>query len=110
MPLRRSPRARTRWHLRAWRRPAPPRTRPALLRPIAANLSAHEIIGGNRRDRLEHFHLLVSDRLAVGPDRRLHGQVAQHLKQMILDDVADGARPVVEGASPLDSEIFGHRD
>ena len=61
-------------------------------------------------DRLEDLHLLVADRFAVGPDRRLHRQVAQDLEQMILDDVADGARLVVEGAPALDAEVLGHGD
>ena len=50
------------------------------------------------------------NRFAVCSDRRLHRQIGQHLEKMILDDVADRARLVVEGASALDAEIFRHGD
>src|SRR2546425_8771361 len=84
--------------------------RHAFLRSVAAKLSAYEAVRGEGGDRLEDLHLLVADGFAVWPGRRLHGQVAQDLTQMILDDVAHGARLVVERAPALDSELFGHRD
>src|SRR4029453_18445278 len=84
--------------------------RHALLRPVTAKLSAYEVVRGDGCDRLEDFHLLVSNGFAVRPDGRLHGQVAQDLEKMILDDVAHGAGSVVEGASALNTEIFRHGD
>src|SRR5256884_1105808 len=84
--------------------------RHAFLRSVAAKLSAYEAVRGEGGDRLEDLHLLVADGFAVWPDRRLHRQVAQDLEQMILDDVAHGARLVVEHAPALNSELFGHRD
>ncbi len=66
--------------------------------------------GAERRHRLEHLHLLVADRLAVDPDRRLHREVAQHLEQVVLDHVADRAGLVVERPSALHAEVLGHRD
>jgi len=62
------------------------------------------------RNRTEDLHLLVSDRFAVGPDRRLHGQITQHLEEMILNHVAHGARLVVERTSALNPEVFRHGD
>jgi len=41
---------------------------------------------------------------------RFHRQVAEHLKQMILDDVADCAGLIVEATTALDTKIFGHGD
>ena len=35
---------------------------------------------------------------------------AHDLEDVVLDDVADGTGLVVEGASPLDAEVFGHGD
>src|SRR5207302_5756772 len=84
--------------------------RHALLRPVTTTLSAYDVIGGERWDRLEDLHLLVADRFAVRPDRRLHRQVAQDLEEMVLDHVADGARLVIERASALNPELFGHGD
>ena len=77
---------------------------------VAAELAAHEVAGLERRDGLQHLHLLVADRLAVGAHRRLHREVAQHLEQVVLHDVADRARLVVELAAALDAEVLGHRD
>ncbi len=82
--------------------------RDAFLGPVAAELSAHHVLRPQRRDRLEDFHLLVADRLAVGPDRRLHRQVAQDLEEMVLHHVADGSRLVVERSPALDAEVLRH--
>src|SRR5882672_2229722 len=84
--------------------------RHALLEPVAAKLSAHDVARAKRRNRLENLDSLIPERFAVSPDRRLHGQATQHLEQMILDHVADGARLVIERAPALDPKIFGHGD
>ena len=59
---------------------------------------------------LQHLHLLVDQVVGGAADRRLHGQQQQHVEQMVLDDVADGADLVVELAAALDAEILGHGD
>ena len=82
----------------------------AALLAIAAELSAHDVAGLERGDGLQDFHLLVAQRLAVHPRRRLHREVAQHLEQVVLDDVADRAGRVVEAAAALDAEVLRHRD
>src|SRR5213083_1328277 len=51
-----------------------------------------------------------SSRFTICSDRRLHGQIAQDLEQMVLDHVADGARLVIERAAALNPELFGHGD
>ncbi len=84
--------------------------RDSLLRSISAKLSANYIVLAQRRDRFQDFDLLIPDGLTVRPDGRLHRQVRQDLKQMILHYVADGAGLIVESAAALDSEIFGHSD
>jgi hypothetical protein len=42
--------------------------------------------------------------------RRVHGDQGQHLRQVVLDHVAERADGVVEPAAVLDAEIFRHRD
>src|SRR2546422_5160155 len=88
----------------------PPRSTLFPYTTLFRSLSAYDVIGGERWDRLEDLHLLVSNRFAIGSDRRLHGQIAQDLEQMVLDHVADGARLVIERASALNPELFGHGD
>ena len=63
-----------------------------------------------RLDRAEHLHLLVANRLGVGADRRLHREEADDLQQVVLHDVADRARLLVELAAARDAEALGHRD
>ena len=66
--------------------------------------------GLERGNGLQDFHLFVAQGLAVQSRRRLHRQIAQHLEEVVLDDVANGARRVVEGAAALDAEVLRHRD
>jgi len=73
--------------------------RHSLLQSIAAKLSRTRCPGPGPGS-LEDFHLLVSDGFAVGPDRRLHGQVAQHLEQVVLPRHRARCCLVVEGALP----------
>ena len=41
---------------------------------------------------------------------RLHGKERDHLQQVVLHHIADGAGLFVELASALHAERFGHRD
>ena len=43
-------------------------------------------------------------------DRRFHQQQCRHLQQVVLHDVANGAKLLVEPAATLDAERLGHRD
>src|SRR5437870_5796928 len=55
---------------------------------VAAELTAHKILLLDGRNRLQHFCFLVTNGVAVETHRRLHRQVRQHLKQMVLYYVA----------------------
>src|SRR6266852_4204727 len=77
---------------------------------VAAELAADQVLLIDRRNRLQYLDFLVADRFAVGSDRRLHRQIGQDLKKMVLNDVANGASLIVESSSSLDAEILGHRD
>ena len=70
----------------------------ARLLSVADVLAAH---GPGRVDRLhrrQHLGLLVLQEGRVGSDRRLHRQQADHLQQVVLEDVADRPDPLVEAA------------
>src|SRR5579885_1634980 len=84
--------------------------RHALLRAIAAELAAHDVVLVERRNRLQDLDLLIADGLAVRPDRGLHGQIRQDLEKVVLHDVPDGSGAIVEGAAALDAELLRHRD
>ncbi len=47
---------------------------------------------------------------ALGPTGGSIATPGEHLQQMVLHDVAQGADPVVELAAVLDAEVLGHRD
>ena len=76
--------------------------------PVAPVLAAHHVGGRDGPDRIEHLVLPVPDRVAGMPRWRFHGEEAHHLEQMVLDDIADRARPVVERAPVGDVERLGH--
>ena len=78
--------------------------RDALFLPIAAELPPDQVVRLDRRDRLQHLHLLIANGFAVGADRRLHRQIAQDLEEMVLDHVANGAGLIVESAAAFDAE------
>src|SRR5271166_45472 len=82
----------------------------ALLLEIPLELTAHEVLRLDRRNGLEHLDLLIAERLAIVAGRRFHGQIAKHLKDMVLDDVANRARAIVEDAASLNPEVFRHGD
>src|SRR5260370_31931378 len=54
------------------------------LLPVAAKLSADQVLGFERRHGLEYFDLLVPYRFAVRPDRLVHRTVRQSLVREIL--------------------------
>ena len=76
--------------------------RDARLVAVAAELPAHDVLGVERRDRLEHARLLVADRLDVAArPGAIHRQDGGDLQQVVLDDVADRAGLLVEAAAAL---------
>jgi len=72
-------------------------------------LAAHALLRVGGPDRLQQLQLLVPDRVRVVAGRRLHRGQRQHLQQVVLDDVAQGADLVVEDSAVLDPEVLGHR-
>jgi hypothetical protein len=73
-------------------------------------LSTNDVLSPQSGNGLQDLHLFVPQGLAVQSRRRLHREIAQHLEKVVLDDIADRARRVVEGAAALDAEVFRHRD
>jgi hypothetical protein len=82
----------------------------ARLLSTAAELAAHQVPRVKRRYSLEHLHFFIADGFAVGADRGFHGKIGEHLEQMILDDIADSANPLIEGASSLHAKVLLHSD
>src|SRR5262249_44589719 len=82
----------------------------AILIAVAAELTTDEISLGQSRNRLQHFDLFVAYRFTVESRRRFHRQIREHLKKMILNHIANGARLIVETSPTLDTKIFRHRD
>src|SRR5215510_12877195 len=78
--------------------------------PIPAKLPADHVLCIYWRDGLQDFYFLVADGLAIYSRGRFHGEVRQDLEQMILHDVANGSRLIVEGPSALDADILSHRN
>ena len=77
----------------------------ARLLAVTLELAAHQLRRRHRAHRLQQLHLLVAQRLAVGVDRRLHGEQRHDLQQVVLDHVADRAGLLVELAAPGDAEL-----
>src|SRR5579864_2700018 len=82
--------------------------RHAGLLEIAAELATNEVLRLESRYRLQHLHFLIAYGFTVGARRRLHREIRQNLKEMILHDVPDGSGLVVETPAPLDTEVLSH--
>src|SRR5262249_52009674 len=82
----------------------------AALFAISAELSAHEVFFIDGSYGLEYLYFFIAHRLAVKANRRLHGEVRQDLKHVVLHNVANSAGLVVEGSAALHSEVLCHRD
>src|SRR5262245_27548101 len=87
------------------------RLRPdARLVAIAAKLTADDIPRVERTNPFQHLGLFVPHHLGVQARRRLHGDVRDDLQEMVLHDVAQGPRLIVELAASLHAERLCHRD
>jgi len=73
-------------------------------------LAAHNIFRRDREHGFEHFDFLIADGFAIGAGGRFHCQVRQHLEQVVLDDVANGANLFVKRSPALNSKILRHGD
>ena len=65
---------------------------------------------GDRPDGAQHLDLLVAQRFGIEVGRRLHGDQCEHLQQMTLHHVAQGAGGVVVAGPPLDAAGLGMGD
>src|SRR5262245_63469534 len=77
---------------------------------IAAKPATDKILRLQRGNSFEYFNFFVPKRFTIGSNRRLHRQVNQDLKQMVLNHVADGAGLIIERPPALNSEVFRHGD
>ena len=80
------------------------------LAAISLRLSAHDISRPQRPHRLQQRDLRRFDRWPAVIGGRLHRQQRQHLEQVILKDVANGADLLVELAASANAERLRHRD
>ena len=78
--------------------------------PVAEILAAHHVAAVQRLDGTQQAGFFVADGLVVAAGRRLHGQAGQHLQQVILDHVPNGAGLLVEMPAAADAKIFRQRD
>ena len=69
-----------------------------------AILSDDDILGLDGRDGAEHTDLLVTDVLGAEGNGALHGEEGEHLKQVVLHDVADNAELIEVSTTALCSE------
>ena len=79
-------------------------------RAIAVELAANHVLGAQGADASEHLGLLIAHSFDLVVGRRLHGDVAQQLQKVVLDDVANGAGLIVKRPPPLHPEILRHID
>ena len=89
--------------------------RHALAADLARGVLGAEGVGVHRRlgdgaDGAQHLDLLVAQRLGLERGRRLHRHQRQHLQQVALDHVAQGAGAVVVAGAPLDPARLGVGD
>src|SRR5205085_1501665 len=82
---------------------------PALAVLAPDHVEGH-LLGGEDVDRPQRLDLLVPDAVGVERGGRLHEGEGQHLHDVVLDDVAQGPRPLVEAAPVPHPERLGHRD
>src|SRR5262245_10058147 len=86
----------------------------AVLLAVAAVLAADAVVGDvvevEVADRAQDLGLLVADVVGGERGRYLHGDEGHDLEQVVLDDVADHARGLVERAAALDADRLGGGD
>ena len=80
------------------RAPRSPSTKPGPYWP------ADDVLRAGRVDGAQHLDLLVADGVGREVDRRLHRRQRDELQQVVLDDVADRARLLVEAGAALDAD------
>src|SRR5262245_11440824 len=77
---------------------------------VSAELASKDLLRADRSNTLENFDLLIAQQFRVTARRRLHRDVGEQVKQMVLHYVSNRARLIVEVSAAVDTEIFGHGD
>src|SRR5215831_5305101 len=77
---------------------------------VAVVLATNGVIGCERPERADELRFGVPPRVHTLPVRRLCHHAGQDLEHVILEHVADGARPVIEPAPVGYVELLGHGD
>ncbi len=90
-------------------------TRHGFTSAVAGDVLATDYLGGqafgaDRRQGLEHLDLLVTDAVGGQVGRRVHGNQAQQLQQVVLDHVAQLAGLVEVTPTAFDADLLGHGD
>ncbi len=75
-----------------------------------AVLAADGVGGVDGGDGLPDLDLFGADGGGLEGDGRLHGDEAEELHDVVLDDVAEGSGGLVEGAAAFDADGFGGGD
>ena len=82
--------------------------------PARAVLATDDVLADLVRrhlaDRPDHLDLLVAEGVGIERRRRLHRHEAHQLEQVVLEEVAAGARLLVERAAVLDPDRLGDGD
>jgi hypothetical protein len=73
-------------------------------------LTAHQMGRVGRADGVQQRSLRVAHRLVLFSGRWVHGQVGEHLKQVVLHHAANRARLVIEAAAICNAVILRHGD
>src|SRR3712207_6400414 len=82
---------------------------PAPLVLAAHGVEVHLVLGDGP-GRLEDLYLLLAHRLGIEGHRRLHRRKAEDLHHVVLNDIAQGTRFLVEGAARSDPYVLRDRD
>ncbi len=77
---------------------------------ISVELAEHHVLGFKSVRALEHLDAFVAQRLYGRARRRLHGNVAQDLHEVVLNHIAHRADPVVKGSAAQNAELLRHGD
>src|SRR5579883_3195625 len=78
---------------------------------LAAHRARGHLLGRGGDERAQHLHLFVADVLGLEPGGGLHGDQAEELEHVVLDDVAQRTRRVEVGAAAaLHPDGLGDRD
>src|ERR1700722_3142748 len=77
---------------------------------ITAILAADYILIRQRRHTLQDFDPLIAQAFNAKRRRRLHGDVAEYLQQMVLHHITHGSYRVVKAAPVQYIELLGHGD